>query len=166
MSDGPLRVIRWPKAYGEGASLGDKAQAEIKDYFVKLASIAPAAVTGFYLTFRPVVVGSLTADQVRADWLAPWFPWICVALAILVKTWETHRGQWWRGQPGPVAISTCAFLLWVISMGHYMAIIGDWNWLKDPRVAPVLVGLFTFVVTVFVKGDPPSKPQGDRQGLA
>lgn len=158
MSQGPLRIIKWPKAYGDDAPASVKIEAGIKDYFVKLASIAPATVTGFYLTFRPLVIGNLTPEQVRADWLAPWFPWICVALAVLVKIWETHRGKWWQGQWGAVGISTFAFLLWVISMGHYMAIIGDWNWLKDARVAPLLVGVFTFVLALLVKGDPPPKP--------
>jgi hypothetical protein len=161
MSQGPLRIIRWPKAYGTDASVKDKVEDGIKDYFVKLASIAPTAVTGFYLTFRPMVIGNLTAEQVRADWLAGWYPWICVGLAIVVKTWETHQGEWWRGQWKAVAISTVAFMLWVISMGHYMAIIGDWAWLKDPRFATLLVGVFTFVITIFVKGDPPAKPQGE-----
>lgn len=154
MTQGPLRIIRRPAAMG-----AQTAEDRIKDYFVKLASIAPAEVTGFYLTFRPVVVGNLTPDQVRADTLARWYPWIGVALVIAVKLWATHDGPWWRGQWPAVVISTLAFILWVITMGHYMAIIGDWTWLKDARVATVLAGVFTFVLAVFYKGDPPAATQ-------
>ena len=89
MSQGPLRIVRRPKAYGESTT-----EAKVKDYFVKLASMAPAEVTGFYLTFRPVVVGNLSAEQIRADWLARVYPWICVGLVVLVKLWATHNGRW------------------------------------------------------------------------
>jgi hypothetical protein len=82
-----------------------------------------------------------------------------VALVVLVKLWATHDVRFWRGQWKAVLISTCAFILWVITMGHYMAIIGDWGWLKDSRYSVVLAGVFTFVLPYLYKGDPPPAPK-------
>lgn len=154
MGTGPLRIVRRPKAYG-----APTAETKIKDYFLKLASVAPAEVTGFYLTFRPVVVGTFTAQQIREDALARWYPWIAVVLVVFVKLWATHQDRWWRGQWKAVFISTFAFILWVVTMGHYMAIIGDWGWLKDPRYTAVLAGVFTFVLPYIYSGDPPPAPR-------
>lgn len=153
MSQGPLRIVRTAKAMGE-----QTAQDRIQEQWKKLLSIAPAEVTGFYLTLRPAMVGNLTPEQVRADWLASWFPWICVVLAIAVKAWATHKDRWWKAQWGAVAISTCAFFLWVITMGHYMAVVGDWPLLKDTRLSLLATGLFTFLIPYFYKGDLPQRP--------
>lgn len=111
------------------------------------------------MTFRPIVVAKLTVQQVQEDTLARWYPWICVVLVVIVKLWATHRDVWWRGQWKAVTISTIAFILWVVTMGHYMAIIGDFNWLKDPRYSAVLAGVFTFVLPYIYKGDPPPAPK-------
>jgi hypothetical protein len=153
MADGPLRIVQQPRAFGEPT-----AEEKIKEYWQKLARIAPAEVTGFYLTFRPMVIGNLTADQIPKDFLAPWWPWICVGLVVFVRVWATHRDKWWRAQWKPVAIATIAFILWVITMGHYMAYLSDWVLLKDPRVSGILAAVFTFLAPYIYKGDPPPKP--------
>ncbi len=124
---------------------------------------APAEVTGFYLTFRPMVIGNLTSDQVPLDILAPWWPWICVVLVVFVRAWATRGASWRDPQWLAVAISTAAFILWVVTMGHYMAYLGDWSLMRDPRVSGILAALFTFVVPYFYRGDPPPKPSAAHQ---
>jgi hypothetical protein len=153
MAYGPLRVYRKPGVYGDLT-----AEQKIKDYWEKLSRLAPAEVTGFYLTFRPMVIGSLAPDQVPRDTLAPWWPWICVGLVVLVRVWATHGATWRNVQWKAVAIATVAFILWVITMGHYMAYLSDWTLLRDPRISGILAAVFTFVVPHFYSGDPPPAP--------
>ena len=153
VSSGPLRIIQRPRAFGES-----KGEAGLKEYWEKLAKLAPAEVTGFYLTFRPLVVGSLTPEQIQKDTLAPWWPWIGVLLVIFVRCWATKGSKGWRPQWGAVAISTGAFILWVTTMGHYMAYLSDWRLLQDPRVAAIAAAVFTFLAPYLYPGDPPPKP--------
>ena len=155
MANGPLRIFSRPRAFGEG-----DGEANLKEYWEKLARLAPSEVTGFYLTFRPMVIGSLTTDQIPQDSLAAWWPWIGVGLVLFVRAWATHGSSWWRAPWGAVAISTVAFILWVLTMGHHMAMLGDLAILKDPRVSGILAAVFTFVIPYFYPGAPPPKPPG------
>jgi hypothetical protein len=93
------------------------------------------------------------------DTLAPWWPWIGVGLVVFVRIWATHGSPWWRAQWGAVAIATIAFILWVITMGHFMAYLSDWALLKDPRVSGILAAVFTFLAPYFYHGDPPPAPK-------
>lgn len=152
MSIGPLRIIRQPRAFGA-------ASDPLKEYWNKLARLAPAEVTGFYLTFRPMIVGALTPQQIPKDSLAPLWPWIGIALVIFVRWWATRGEKWWQPQWGAIAISTIAFLLWTITMGHYVAYLSEWAFFKDPRVSGALAAVFTFLAPYLYKGDPPPAPQ-------
>jgi hypothetical protein len=154
MSEGPLRILRRPRAFGE-----TKNEALVREYWQKLALMAPSEVTGFYLTFRPLVIGNLTPDEIRTDALASWWPWIGVALVVLVRLWATHRGPWWKGQFGAVSIATVAFILWVITMGHYVAYLSDLTIIQDRRIPAVFAAVFTFIGPYFYKGDPPPAPK-------
>jgi hypothetical protein len=154
--------------------LGAAAAPEIKDYWEKLAMLAPSEVTGFYLTFRPMVVGKVDEVAQKAaeaagkiadkapDALVQWWPWIGVALVIFVRAWATQGSSWRDAQWKAVTISAVAFVLWVLTMGHHIAYISDW---VDLRIAGILAAVFTFVIPYFYQGDPPPKPQqsvGDR----
>jgi hypothetical protein len=154
MSYGPLRIVRQPYAFGAPTT-----EDKVKEYWQKLARIAPAEVTGFYLTFRPMVVGALSPQQIPTDVWAPWWPWLCVALVVFVRIWATKKDKWWEAQWPAVAVSTAAFILWVVSMGHYMAYLSDWTPLRDPRTSGICAAIFTFVAPYFYAGDPPPKPE-------
>lgn len=150
---GALRIVRRPRALGAQGE-------EIQEYWERLARIAPSEVTGFYLTFRPLVVGDLSAEEIRSDILAPWWPWIGVALVLFVRVWATRGSpKWSSAQWLPVTVATLAFVLWVVTMGHYIAFLSDLAVLKDARVSAVLAAVFTFVVPYFYKGDPPPAPK-------
>jgi hypothetical protein len=146
---GPLRIVRRPTAWGADGP------PEIKDYWEKLAKLAPSEVTGFYLTFRPMVVGKLGEKELSADALAQWWPWMGVALVIFVRTWATRGDSWRDAQWKAVAISTIAFLLWVLTMGHHIAYLSSW---VDQRIAGILAAVFTFVIPYCYQGDPPPRP--------
>jgi hypothetical protein len=146
---GPLRIIRRPTAFGA-------TSPEIQDYWKKLAMLAPSEVTGFYLTFRPMVVGKLTEEQIKTDALVQWWPWVGVALVVFVRAWATQNTSWRDAQWKAVAISTVAFMFWVLTMGHHMAYLSNW---LNLRVAGILAAVFTFVVPYFYQGDPPPRPE-------
>lgn len=150
MSAGPLRIIRQPAAYG--------ATNPAKEYWDKLARLAPTEVTAFYLALRPMVMANLKPDEVAKDTLAPWWPWIGLGLVLFVRWWGTRGEKWWKPQWGAIAIAMAAFLLWTITMGHYVAYLSEWAFIKDARVVGVIAGLFTFVVPYYYKPDAPPAP--------
>lgn len=162
MAEGPLRIVRRGRAYGAG-------DATVEDYWKRLAAMAPAEVTGFYLTFHAFLISGRTPEQLSSDGLVSWWPWICFLLAILVRWWATRDGEDWRtGQPIPTAVAALAFVLWVLALGHNIAFISDLPIFADDRVPAILAAVATFVVPIFYKGDPPSRrgPSLDNGGQA
>ena len=160
---GPLRIINKPSAFGGGPK---PAAAGIAKYSEKLALMAPSEVTAFYVSTHPFVVGNLTVAQLRGDFAA-WVPWICVGLVIVVKALGTRGKTGWSSvQLIPVAFATIAFVLWVLTMGHYMAILSDWSIVQNSRALGFIAALFTFGVPYFYKGSPPDRPEpaGGAQG--
>lgn len=149
---GPLRIVRWPRAMGAASS-----QDQISEYWQKLARMAPAEVTGFYLTFRAIAVGDLTKEQIASDHIAANWPWVGVVLVVLVKALATRRtASIFSAQRGAVAISSIAFVFWVLTMDHYISFVSAF---ADRRVSALGAALFTFVVPYFYKGDPPPRPE-------
>jgi uncharacterized membrane protein YhaH (DUF805 family) len=145
---GPLRIVRHATAFGAGSP-------GLKDYWEKLAKLAPSEVTGFYLTFRPMVVGKLTDEQIATDPLAQWWPWIGIALVVFVRAWATQNTSLRDAQWKAVGISAIAFILWVLTMGHHVAYVSNWI---DLRIAGILAAVFTFVIPYCYQGDPPQAP--------
>lgn len=152
---GPLRIINRNAAYGGGQAPPTNGLAE---YTKRLALMVPSEVTAFYVSMHPFVVGDLKPEQLRNDFAA-WVPWICTLLVIIVKAAGTRDQRGWRSvQPVPVLFATVAFMLWVLTLGHYVAIISDWSMVQNSRAIGFIAALFTFGVPYFYRGDPPPKP--------
>lgn len=146
---GPWRIVRSNRAFaGDGRS-------QLDEYLDKLARMAPTEVVAFYLGLRPFIVSALTEAETHTDSVARWWPLICAALAIVVRIRGTHAaGTRWSGQAAPIVIAVIAFLLWVLAMGHDIAVIS--SLLPGDRRIPALAGaVFTFVVPYFYQGERP-----------
>ena len=147
---GPLRIVRRLRAFGD-------QKAGVAEYFERLALMAPAEVTGFYLTFRPVVIGD--KDPATDEFVLFW-PVICLLLAIFVRAWATRKNSsLLSAQPVAVAVAALAFLFWVLAMGHQVSWLSSQWPFTDTRAATIGAAIFTFVIPYFYKGDPPPAPQ-------
>lgn len=117
---------------GEDAQEGDV-------YLARLVKLIPAEVVALYLTFK----------EVAETWLGVWAA-ICLVLVLFVRVLGTRNGPQVSAQRTAVAVAAVSFVLWVYATG---GTILDWEPPDVPGAISVAVGLWTFVVPWFYKGD-------------
>lgn len=110
-------------------------------YFERLLKLVPAEVLALYVTFK----------EIAASWLGIWAA-ICLLIVVFVRTVGTAQA----GKPIQVAaviVAVVSFILWVYATGGYFL---QFNKLPEdmPGIVSVAVGVWTFMVPYFYKGDP------------
>ena len=110
--------------------------APADDYLARLVKMIPAEVVALYLTFK----------EVASNWLSIW-AWICLGLVVLVRILGTRTNekpvQWVA-----VFVASVSFVLWIYATGGYLVHLN-----LPAGVISVAIGLWTFVVPMFYKGD-------------
>ena len=109
-------------------------------YFERLLKLVPAEVLALYITFK----------EIAASWLGIWAA-ICLVIVVFVRTVGTAQA----GKPIQVAavvVATVSFILWVYATGGYFLQFKLPE--KMPGIISVAVGVWTFMVPYFYKGDP------------
>ena len=131
----PVAAVRaLPADHPRGATIpkGD-------EYFQRLVKLVPIEVLALYLTFQ----------EIAASWLGVWAV-VCLVLVLFVRTVGTHQA----GKPiqiVSVLVAAVSFVLWVYATGgHFLQIKLPAN---IPGVTSVSVGVWTFLVPYFYKGD-------------
>jgi hypothetical protein len=106
------------------------------DYLTRLVKLIPAEVVALYLTFK----------EVAADWLAIWAT-VCLVLVVIVRALGTSGAnkpvQW-----GAVVVAAVSFVLWIYATGGHIIDVT-----LPAGVISAAIGLWTFVVPWFYKGD-------------
>jgi len=108
-------------------------------YFARLVLLIPSEVIALYLTFK----------EVAASFLGIWAV-ICLLLVVFARSFATYK----KGksiQVGSVLIAVVSFVLWIYATGGYF-----FNWklsAEYPGVISVAIGVWTFVIPYFYKGD-------------
>jgi len=125
-----------PPAAAPRGRAGSSQQGDL--YFSRLVKLIPSEVVGLFLTFRE------SAASFPGVWAT-----ICLMLVLVLRTLGNRQtGQ--SIQIGAVAISAVSFILWVYAMGgNFLGI----EFPPVPGVIPVSIGVWTFVVPLFYKGD-------------
>jgi hypothetical protein len=126
-----------PEAAPGGApSPGPQKQDQ---YFDRLLKLVPTEVLALYITFKEVATG----------WLGIWAA-ICLVLVVFVRTIGTSQA----GKPVQVVavvVATVSFILWVYATGGYIL---QFKLPENmPGVISVAVGVWTFLVPYFYKGE-------------
>jgi hypothetical protein len=113
-----------------------RINAPTDEYLERLVKLIPAEVVALYLTFK----------EVASSWLSIW-AWICLGLVVLVRSLGTYtkgrRVQWLA-----VIVASVSFALWVYATGGYLIEMD-----LPTGVISVAVGVWTFIVPIFYKGD-------------
>ena len=136
MVHGPLR-INAPVSAAKGVTL---AAGESGDpYLSRLVKLVPSEVIALYLTFK----------EVASAWLGIWSV-VCLLLVAVARILGTQeKGKSVQG--GAVVIALVSFVLWVYATG------GTFPGLSLPAGMPglisVAIGVWTFLVPYFYKGD-------------
>ena len=115
------------------------ASKEGDEYVQRLIKLIPSEVLALYLTFH----------EIATSWLGIW-ALICLALVILVRTVGTHKA----GKPIQfisVAVAAISFVIWVYATGGYFLQFKPPENL--PGITSVSVGVWTFIIPYFYKGD-------------
>lgn len=142
--DGPLR-IHVPIAQvgggirAEDTPLAEPATTKGDDYLKRLVLLIPSEVIALYLTFKEVV----------SSWLGVW-SFICLLLVLFVRT----VGTWQEGRPVQwvaVLAASVSFILWIYATGGNL--LGIAIPTEMPGVISVAVGVWTFLIPYFYKGD-------------
>lgn len=131
----PLRLIAAaPRRERVGPPVGP-----IDPWLTRLVKLVPAEVVAVYLAGRPLAHGAL-----ETAW-----PIIALVLVVIVRAWGTadRRGPQWIS----VVVSAFSFMLWVWATGgHFGPLV------LDPDRAGLAVLVWTTLVPVIWKGDPPA----------
>ena len=124
-------------------SPGSPGSSGADNYMARLVKLVPAEVIAIYLTFKSIMDG--TGQP---------FVWglICLILVIIVRTFGTH-------QPGKspqylaVLVAVISFILWVCAMGGTILPPQLGISSLSPQIWSVAIGVWTFLVPYFYKGD-------------
>jgi hypothetical protein len=93
-----------------------------------------------------VVALYLTFKEVASGWLPVW-AWICLGLVVLFRAFGTHaagRNVQWTA----VFVASVSFALWIYATGGYLVRVT-----LPAGAISVAIGVWTFVVPMFYKGD-------------
>ena len=108
-------------------------------YLSRLVKLVPSEVVALYLTFKETAV----------TWLGVWST-ICLALVVLTRTLGSHEAGK-RVQVGAVLVSMVSFTLWVYGTDGYFLSVELPE--SPPGLISVAIGVWTFLVPLFYKGD-------------
>lgn len=116
-----------------------RIRANEDEYLTRLVKLIPAEVVALYLSFK----------EVASSWLGIW-AFICLLLVVVVRVFGSSTTQPIRKSPQLVAIgvSCVSFILWIYAMGGYIIEVA-----LPVGAVSVAIGLWTFVVPYFYKGD-------------
>ena len=109
------------------------------EYLKRLVLLIPSEVLALYLTFK----------EAAASWLGVW-SLICLLLVLLVRTVGTKQ----QGKPVQamaVVVACVSFVLWIYATGGQL--LGFALPASAPGAVSVAIGVWTFVVPYFYKGD-------------
>jgi hypothetical protein len=142
LNEAPFR-IRSPK--GRIAQTKEVApaavQAEPDPYFARLVKLVPAEVLALFVTFK----------QAAVSFLGTW-SLICLVLVVIVRTIGNKQAgkpiQWIA-----VAVATISFGLWVYATGGHLGALKLPNKPEAEAAVSIAIGVWTFVVPYFYKGD-------------
>lgn len=138
----PLRIVR---PYGDIREVSRSSTDDFGLYIERLIKLIPGEVIGLYL----VGSGFIPSDDhlVLVVWSL-----LCLAGLIAIRIRATSDPeenlppQW-----GPILISSCAFIIWLYTLGGPFAAYG----LYVPYVGSLLVLAWTFFLPLFYKGSLP-----------
>jgi hypothetical protein len=113
------------------------------EYLGRLVKLIPAEVVALYLTFK----------EIATSWLSIW-AWICLVLVVFVRSHGTRANK--KAQKFAVLVSAVSFALWIYATGDYLI-----EFALPAGVVSVAVGVWTFIVPYFYKGDQSPAPADD-----
>ena len=108
------------------------------EYLQRLIKLVPSELLALYLTFK----------EIAATWLGIWAT-ICLALVVFARAMGTRKpgkGPQWKA----VAVASVSFVLWIYATdGNFLGLEPP----PIPGLISVSVGVWTFIVPYFYKGD-------------
>ncbi len=108
-------------------------------YLSRLVKLVPSEVVALYLTFR----------ETAESWIG-WWSTVCLLLVIITRTLGTHEAGK-RVQVGAVLVSMVSFVLWVYATdGRFLSYELP---ASPPGLISVAIGVWTFLIPLFYKGD-------------
>ena len=149
----PFRIRRGPSRSQRSAIEGQGSQ-RADAYGARLLKLIPAEAVAFYLAGRSIITAGDESvaglDPARA--LLVWAILGLVGVFVL-RWWGTaDRRVGERPQWSAIAIALVSYAVWVYSLGDSFADYG----VHDPKIASLLVILWTFVVPFFYRGSRPT----------
>lgn len=112
-------------------------------YLARLVKLIPAEVIALYLSFK----SAMDTPERMAGWGL-----ICLLLVVLVRTFGTKQ----EGKPIQwlaVLVAIVSFILWIYGMGQKIVFLDEILFWLSENNSSVAIGVWTFVVPYFYKGD-------------
>lgn len=122
----------------------------LQDYIGRVIRLIPADIVALYLGLHGVIASAAGNDP-SAGAALPWLPWLMLCLTLYARAWGSRdpSGSWASVQWSGVLISVISFAVWVLNLGHPVALLPA----IKPWLGSTVLLIWTFLVPRLYHGD-------------